>query len=137
MRIERSAGLRDANRLAIVELIRDRGSLSRADIARLSGLSPSTVTAITADLIVEGLLVEDRQSHGSEGQAPVGRPATPLRLDPKAGHAVGIKLGPDSLTATVTDLDAEPLAMARVPHGPSPDAETTVRAFRDLSLIHI
>ena len=119
MRIERSAGLRDANRLAIVELIRDRGSLSRADMARLSGLSPSTVTAITADLIVEGLLVEDRQSQGSEGQAPVGRPATPLRLDPKAGHAVGIKLGPDSLTATVTDLDAEPLAMARVPHGPS------------------
>jgi predicted NBD/HSP70 family sugar kinase len=132
VRIERNTGLRDTNRSAILELIRDRGTLSRADLARLSGLSPSTVTAITADLLTEGLLVEDRPLVGNEGQPPIGRPATPLRLDPSAGHAVGIKLGPDALVATVTDLDAEPLAMARVPHGASGGAASTSRVFRAL-----
>lgn len=131
MRVERSTGLRDANRIAVVQLVRDRGPLSRADLARLSGLSPSTVTAITADLLAEGLLVEDPQA-GTDGQASVGRPATPLRLDPAAGHAVGIKLGPDTLIATVTDLDAEPLSMARVPHGANADTATTVRVFQGL-----
>ena len=137
MRIERNAGLRDANRMAILDLVRERGALSRADLARLSGLSPSTVTAITADLIADGLLVEDRPTQGADGptpagQAPIGRPATPLRLDPAAGHAVGIKLGPDALIATVTDLDAEPRAMARVPHGASADPASTVGVFRTL-----
>jgi len=131
MRVERRTGLRDSNRIAVVQLIRDRGALSRADLARLSGLSPSTVTAITADLLAEGLLVEDQQN-GGDAQTSVGRPATPLRLDPAAGHAVGVKLGPDTLIATVTDLDAEPLSMVRVPHGTSVDAATMVRVFQDL-----
>ncbi len=132
MRIERSADLRDANRITIVELFRARGPLSRADVARLSGLSPSTVTAISADLLADGLLVEDTQHGIDEGTTSIGRPATPLRLDPGAGHAVGIKLGPDALIATVTDLDAEALAMSRVPHGAHADAATTVRVFQGL-----
>jgi predicted NBD/HSP70 family sugar kinase len=45
---------------------------------------------------------------------------------------VGIKLGPDALVATVTDLDAEPLSMVRVPHGTSVDPDTTRRSFQGL-----
>lgn len=128
MRIERSTGVRDTNRKAVLELIRDRGALSRADLARLSGLSPSTVTAITGDLLEDGLLVEDRSGQG-DGQASVGRPGTPLRIDSAAGHAIGIKLGPAALVATVTDLDADPLAMVRVPHGARADDAVTIRVF--------
>jgi predicted NBD/HSP70 family sugar kinase len=40
-----------------------------------------------------------------------------LRVDPAARHVLGVKLAPESLTMTVTDLDAVPLAMVQLPHG--------------------
>jgi N-acetylglucosamine repressor len=132
MRTGRRELIRDLNRVLVLNLVRDNGALSRADIARLAGLSPSTVTSIAASLLEDGLLVEDVQAAG--GASPVatgviGRPATLLRIDPSAGHVVGVKLAPDSLTATVTDLDATPLAMASLPHGPRADHDAVGDLF--------
>ena len=77
--------------------------------------------AITASLLADELLVEEGPSSGRDsgrdGAGPVGRPASLLRVDPQARHVVGVKLAPESLTATVTDLDAEPMAMVTLPHG--------------------
>lgn len=127
MRTGRRELIRDLNRVLVLNLVRERRTISRAEIARLSGLSPSAVTAITASLIEDGLVVEDDQPGGTGGTsgsaAPgvIGRPATLLRVDPTAGHVVGVKLAPESITATVTDLEATPLAMVRLPHGPRAD----------------
>ncbi len=128
MRVERGALIRDANRVVVLDLIREGNARSRADLARLSGLSPSTVTAITASLMDAGLVVEVRGAGAPDGTT-LGRPATPLRLDPTAGFAVGVKLSPDTLTATVTDLDATPLGMVSIPHRPGQDAATVVNLF--------
>lgn len=123
--------IRDLNRALVLNLVRERVAISRADIARVSGLSPSTVTAITASLLADGLLVEDSAATppGIAGAATLGRPATLLRVDPAAGYVVGIKLAPESLTATVTDLDATPLAMITLPHGPAADRDAVARLF--------
>ena len=48
MRTGRRELIRDLNRTLVLNLVRERGALSRADLARVTGLSPSTVTAITA-----------------------------------------------------------------------------------------
>ncbi len=96
----------------MLNLVRERDAISRAEIARVTGLSPSTVTAITSSLLADGLLVEDAATvTPAPGSPALGRPATLLRVDLRAGFVVGIKLAPESLTATVTDLDATPLAM--------------------------
>ena len=131
MRTGRRELIRDLNRAVVLNLVRERPGTSRADIARLSGLSPSTVTAITASLISDALLVEEgTQGTRSVVSATVGRPATPLRVDPAARHVVGIKLAPESLTATVTDLDATPLAMLTLPHATHADRSEVVELFR-------
>lgn len=54
MRTGRRDLIRDLNRTLVLNLVRERSALSRADLARISGLSPSTVTAITASLLDDG-----------------------------------------------------------------------------------
>jgi predicted NBD/HSP70 family sugar kinase len=89
------------------------------------------VTSITAALLADALLVEEgAPSTRVRGTATVGRPATGLRVDPAARHVVGVKLGPETLTATVTDLDASPLAMLTLPHGTRAARSDVVALFR-------
>ena len=130
MRTGRRELIRDLNRTLVLNLVRERDGLSRAAVARISGLSPSTVTAITASLIEDGYLLEDTEPSAQLADTPtvIGRPATILRVDPDAGFVIGIKVAPDSLTATVTDLAASPRAIYTVPRG----AETTLAEVGDL-----
>jgi len=117
MRTGRSQLIRDLNRALVLDIVRERRAVSRAEIARISGLSPSTVTTITASLVSDELLIEEPPAIDRHGvPASVGRPGTLLRVDPGARHVIGVKLAPESLTATVTDLDATPLAMITLPH---------------------
>ena len=122
--------IRDMNRSLVLNLVREQGSLSRAQLARLSGLSPSTITAITADLLDARFLLEEG---GAPGGADVvrglGRPATPLRVNPTAGYVVGIKVTADDLAATLTDLEATPLAFVTVPRGHEADSASVAELF--------
>ena len=129
MRAGRRELIRDLNRALVLNLVRERDAISRADIARVTGLSPSTVTAITASLLSDGLLVEDPGVASAPGSTILGRPATRLRVDLGAGYVVGIKLAPETLTATVTDLDATPRAMVTLAHGPTADRDGVARLF--------
>ena len=122
--------IRDMNRSLVLNLVREQGSLSRAQLARLSGLSPSTITAITADLLDTRFLLEEG---GAPGGAQVvrglGRPATPLRVNPTAGYVVGIKVTSDDLAATLTDLEATPRAFVTVPRGRESDSGSVAELF--------
>jgi N-acetylglucosamine repressor len=130
MRTGRRELIRDLNRALVLNLVRERRAISRADLARITGLSPSTVTSITGSLLADELLVEEGPAAEKGDRAgSVGRPATLLRVDPSARHVVGVKLAPESLTATVTDLDAEPLAMVSLPHGAAADLDEIIELF--------
>ncbi len=82
MRTGRRELIRDLNRTLVLNLVRERGGLSRAELARISGLSPSTVTAITASLLEDGYILEDEQAviadglddHRTPGHDPARRP---------------------------------------------------------------
>jgi predicted NBD/HSP70 family sugar kinase len=91
----------------VVEELRRHGTLSRADLARRMGLSPTTITALVADLRDRGLVVEE--SERAE-QASRGRPPVLLRLDPSAGGALGIDFGHRHLRVAVADLSRAVLA---------------------------
>jgi len=82
-------------------MIKTYGPIARADIARRSGLSPATITAITAELIDENLVFEK-----AAGDSSGGRPPILLALNPKGGYVIGIKLTENSATAALTDLEA-------------------------------
>jgi N-acetylglucosamine repressor len=129
LRTGRRELIRDLNRTLVLNLVRERDGLSRAALARISGLSPSTVTSITSSLLADGYLLADEQSVTASSPNGIGRPATILRVDPTAGHALGIKVASETLTATVTDLAAMPLGIATVARGRNTDPEAVGDLF--------
>src|SRR4051812_9388849 len=86
--------LRERNRLLVVDALRRNGFASRSDLARLTGLSRTTVGSLVGELQEQGLVVED---DGGERQAGRGRPPVQLRLDAAAGVAAGIYFDHDEV----------------------------------------
>jgi predicted NBD/HSP70 family sugar kinase len=101
--------LRERNRMRVIDALRQRGAVSRADIARRTGLSRSTVSSLVADLQTAGLVVE--REAGSAPRGPEGgRPPVLIALDPSAGVIVGIDFGHRHVRVAVADLSFTVLA---------------------------
>jgi predicted NBD/HSP70 family sugar kinase len=114
-----STGLtRDLNRAAIFKLIGSSGPIARAQIARQLGLSPATVTAVTRELLDQGLVsVVDRS------QARRGRPALLLEVVGAAAAAFGAKVAPDHVVGVRVDVAGEVLERFEAPFDASaPDS---------------
>jgi predicted NBD/HSP70 family sugar kinase len=92
--------LRELNRLRVLEVVRERGDVSRADIARHTGLSRSTVSSLIAELARDGVVVERATNSSAQG----GRPPVLLTLDPGAGAVVGLHFDHGTLRVAVADL---------------------------------
>jgi predicted NBD/HSP70 family sugar kinase len=115
------SSLREFNRLRIVDFLRTNGTASRAELARRTGLSRSTVSTLVADLQRRGLVVERAGQFAGEGQP--GRPAALLELDPKAAAAVGVDFDHDKIRVAVSDLSRSVLAEATAQHDVDHDAQ--------------
>ena len=102
--------LRELNRGRVIDVLRDRGRASRADIARVTGLSRSTVSTIVARLIEAGLVIEQEEATGVAHGQHGGRPPVLLSLDKSAGVALGVDFGHTHLRVAVSDLSHEVLA---------------------------
>jgi predicted NBD/HSP70 family sugar kinase len=96
--------LRELNRARVVAALREVGVASRADLARRTGLSRSTVSTIIADLFDDGLVVNHEGDAPANAHPGAGRPPTLLTLTPSAGAAVGIDFGKRHLAVAVADL---------------------------------
>lgn len=79
--------LRAVNERLVLSLIRTHGSLSKAQLAELSGLAAQTASVITRSLIDAGLLVA-----GSPVKGKVGQPYVPLSLDPAGASFLGVHI---------------------------------------------
>ena len=100
--------LRELNRLKIVDFLRINGTASRADVARRTGLSRSTVSTLVSDLQRRGLVVDRAVETTGEGRP--GRPATLIALDPTAGAVVGVDFDHDRIGVAASDITRELLA---------------------------
>jgi glucokinase-like ROK family protein len=104
--------LRELNRGRVIDVLRDRGRASRAEIARATGLSRSTVSTIVSSLIEAGLVTGQEEATGVAHGQHGGRPPVLLALDKSAGVAVGVDFGHTHLRVAVSDLSHEVLAEA-------------------------
>lgn len=88
-------------RQQVFEHVRAEGAATRSEITRALGISGGSVTQLTADLILRGLLEE---VEGGARETARGRPPTALRVVPDTHRVVGIKLAEDAHTAVITDM---------------------------------
>jgi predicted NBD/HSP70 family sugar kinase len=106
--------LRERNKLRVIETLRQQGTASRSELARVTGLSRTTITSLVAELQQRGLVVEQAPGESGTGPAGRGRPPTLLRLDPSAGTALGVYFGHTHLRVAVADLSSAVLAERRL-----------------------
>lgn len=93
--------LRRRNRAMVIAAVRRASQPSRTEIASATGLSHSTISAISADLIAEGILAETKG--GEQAAARRGRPQVALSLNPKAATAIVASLSLNDLSAATVD----------------------------------
>jgi len=90
---------RKHNRRAVIETVRLHGSLPRADIARLTNLTPQAVGNIVAELQEAGFLHADGRLRGGRGQ-----PAMPMSINPDGAYSIGLQLDHRVMIAVMVDL---------------------------------
>jgi predicted NBD/HSP70 family sugar kinase len=92
-------GVRLYNERLVLSLIRRHGSLPKAEIARLTGLSAQTVTVIIRQLEADGLLVREAPQRGK-----VGQPLVPFSLNRDGAFSLGLKIGRRSCDLVLMDF---------------------------------
>lgn len=105
------------NLWVVFDAVRLHGPLSRADIARLTGLSKQTVSNLADELYEAGLLwPEGRKVAG------VGKPSIQLAINPEGGCTIGLQLDRGRLVAVLADLSGRVRLRAVQPiDTPGPD----------------
>ena len=100
--------VRRQNRYLILQALRIHGAKPRVEIGKLTQLSPATVTAITAQLMAESLIIEAPDDQA----APVsrGRPTVGLKLNPHALHVLAMKISIDRFEIALSDYSGQRLA---------------------------
>ena len=86
-------------RSAVLDLIRSSGTVSRIELAEMSGLTATSITRIIKSLIDEGLVIETGFGDSTGGKRP-----SLIELNLLARYAVGLSLDDVRLTYVVTDL---------------------------------
>ena len=120
---------RGINRAIVLNLIRKRQPISRADLARASGLQPSTVSLITEQLIREKWVV-----YGSVGRLPRGRRPTFLQLNDRRA-ILALDVRPSNSTVAVADVNGTFLERQSVQTPDNPDAAAKIFSERILRMI--
>lgn len=96
-------GRNQRSRQAVIRLLRERGTLSRAEIARAVGLSPSTVSTLVGSLVAEGTVME-LDGHLPPAGGRAGRPGTAVMLNPASGEAIGVDFGYRHVHVIIADV---------------------------------
>jgi predicted NBD/HSP70 family sugar kinase len=132
-RVARSETARDINRRIVLNLIRKQQPISRASLARRSGMQRSTVSAITEQLIAERWVIE-----GAVGHLPRGRKPTFLHLNSDRAGIIGVDIQAATTTLAVASMDFHFLAQESMSTGKDPDEFITRlgRRISDLMRAH-
>lgn len=101
------ATIRNINRQIVLNYVREREPISRAEIARETALQRSTVSAIVDELQTDGLIEEV-----GEGRSTGGRPPTLLRLRSGGAIAIGVAVTPTTTFLATSDLAGRVLKQA-------------------------
>lgn len=95
-RTEQAYSLNDRR---LLTLIRDKGPISRADLARETGLALQSVVRLVAHLMERGLV-----QGGEKVASGPGQPSLPISLAPDAAFSLGVSIMDDALSAVLVDL---------------------------------
>ncbi len=101
---------RTFNQQLVLRALHDHSPLSRADLARLTGLTRTSVSDLVGTLIDDGLIEEVGRGRSSGGKSPIL-----LRVAPDGRHLIGLDLGDAEFSGAVVNLRGEILRSIHLP----------------------
>jgi predicted NBD/HSP70 family sugar kinase len=102
--------MRELNERIVLNLVRQAGPISRAELARRSNLSRSTVSSIIAPLLESNIVREVGAGDSQGGRRPIM-----IEFNYQSAFVIGVDLGTESLTVLLTDLAANVLRYVQTP----------------------
>ncbi|HKR00402.1 MAG TPA: ROK family transcriptional regulator [Pyrinomonadaceae bacterium] len=109
----RAGTIRDINRQIVLNYVREREPISRADIARETALQRSTVSTIVDALQADGLIEEI-----GAGESTGGRRPTLLRIRTSGVMAIGVDIAPSQTIVATSNLAGRVLEQEKFPTDP-------------------
>ena len=124
--------IRRKNKKIVFQIIRSKSPISRADIARTTKMSPTTISRIVQELIDQGFIKEMEL----QSMSTPGRRAILLELDQTSVLTVGIELDKSSFKIGIVDFEGRIIHIRNVKReaGISPD-ESMVQISQELQTI--
>ena len=104
--------VRGHNRRVLLHALRLHGTLSRAELARATGLTPQAIANIVEDLLAAGLVRESGRRKAPRGQPPIG-----IEIAKDGGYAVGVRVDATHYYAVAADLAGD---LIEIREGPVP-----------------
>ena len=101
---------RTFNQQLVLRAIYDRNETSRAELARLTGLTRTSVSALVGELLRDGLVAETGTGPSTGGKAPIM-----LRVRPDARHLIGVDLTEPAFSGALVDLRGKIVRSIRLP----------------------
>lgn len=113
----------EVNRARVLQALYDAGPLSRADLARLSGVTRAAIGRIVGDMLAEGILTEQDPLPSS---AAGGKPSRPLWFARHAPPILAVHLLPDTIEAALIGAGGDIQRTVRTGHDRSTGAATAL-----------
>ena len=118
---------KERKNLAILEVIRKNGPISRTDISKATELNIVTVSNYVNHYIKKGLVIEGELDESTGGRKPVL-----VELNPKAGYIVGVGLNMLSMVGILVDLEINVLKEMKLERVPE-NSESVIQRMVDLA----
>lgn len=118
---------KERKNLAILEVVRKNGPISRTDISKATELNIVTVSNYVNHYIKKGLIIEGELDESTGGRKPVL-----VELNPKAGYIVGVGLNMLSMVGILVDLEINVISEVKRERIPE-NSETVIQKMVDLA----
>lgn len=118
--------VKQLNKWLVLNTVRQAEAISRAEVARRTGLNAATVWHLTAELLDEGLIQEVGHGDSRGGRRPVL-----LRVNPDGLYAVGVEVSAAAVRVLVLDLAARVVGRREWPLLPGAQPEGTAAAIAE------
>ncbi len=106
--------MKSMNRSVILNIIREKGPISRAEIAKQTGLTPPTVSNLVKELLQAEIVIEQ-----SLGESSGGRKPTLLTLNSERFHLIGLDVGSHDIKIILTTITGKVLKKEIAPIPPA------------------
>lgn len=115
----KNAGIR--NEKLVIGVLRSRGGLSQAEIAKKTGLLSSTITYIVGRLRAKGLILEKPGQSSKRGAKPIL-----IEINPAGQFIVGTEINPSYLLTGLFDFKGDLVDLIKIPLGQDHSVDTII-----------